>query len=391
MISPEEIKKQADKWWKPLLQSEIRGEAFFPRTIERIGKVKPEHITHRFEALQQEIELLWRHSKNQTGSGYLIKTAGQNFRRSGSHELPDAIVFETTGDYLSFTRRKKEWKNFLSNFDAMVRNIPSLKEWAFQNCVWLTSKEINWEDIIKVCQYFIRTPRPNLYVRQLPIEIHTKFIEDNATLLQSLLDFLIPDHIRSANQKRLAERYFLKYDEPLVRMRFLDRQQTDCGHSDISIPLSDFEKFNPPVKNIVIAENKMNFLALPPAADSMAVWSGGGFNIGFLKEAKWLSGKNIYYWGDIDEHGFLILHQLRTYFPNTQSLMMERETFHRFIDFAVRGGPCHAEELLWLTSEEREMFSALKHFPNKNRLEQEKIPQAYAAQYIREKILMVSD
>lgn len=386
MISPEEIKKQADKWWKPLLQSEIRGEAFFPRTIERIGKVKPEHITQRFEALQQEIELLYRHSKNQTGGGYLIKTAGQNFRRSGSHELPEAIVFETAIDYLSFANKKKEWKDFLSNYDIIVRNIPSLKEWAFQNCLWITNKEINWEDIIKVCQYFIRTPRPNLYIRQLPIEIHTKFMEDNAALLQSLLDFLIPDHIRSINQKRLAERYFLKYDEPLIRMRFLDPQQADrIGHADISIPLSDFEKLNPSVENVVIAENKMNFLALPSVA-AMAVWSGGGFHVSCLKGVEWLSKKNIYYWGDIDEHGFQILHQVRTYFPNTQSLMMERETFWQFIDFAVRGSPSNVETLDWLTFEEREMFTDLKHFPQKNRLEQEKISQAYAEQYIKKKI-----
>ena len=53
MISPAEIKNQALKWWKPLLQSYIREELFFPKSIDRIGKVQSSHVTARFELLQQ--------------------------------------------------------------------------------------------------------------------------------------------------------------------------------------------------------------------------------------------------------------------------------------------------------------------------------------------------
>lgn len=129
MISSEEIKNKALKWWKPFLQYHITGKAFFPRVIGRIGKVKPGHVTNRFEALQQEIELLYRHSKNHTGYGYEVKTAKHNFRRTGNHELPNSIVFETTEDYVTFIGRKKEWKTFLSNYEQTVTSIPSLKDW----------------------------------------------------------------------------------------------------------------------------------------------------------------------------------------------------------------------------------------------------------------------
>ena len=95
MISPAEIKNQALKWWKPLLQSYIQEELCFPKSIDRIGKVKSSHVTARFELLQQEIEELYRCSKNQTGTGYQVQTAERNFRRTGSHELPDTVVFET--------------------------------------------------------------------------------------------------------------------------------------------------------------------------------------------------------------------------------------------------------------------------------------------------------
>lgn len=92
-----------------------------------------------------------------------------------------------------------------------------------------------------------------------------------------------------------------------------------------------------PIKNILIAENKMNFLTLPLITSTIAIWSGGGFNIGYLKNATWLLNKNIFYWGDIDEHGFQILHQLRNYYPQAKSVMMDRHTFDLFHTYAVDG------------------------------------------------------
>lgn len=383
MISPAEIKNQALKWWKPLLQSYIQEELFFPKSIDRIGKVKSGHVTARFELLQQEIEELYRCSKNQTGTGYQVQTAGRNFRRTGSHELPDAIVFETIEDYIVFTGYKKEWNVFVANYNIIKSKIPLLQNWALQNCLWLTNKNVNWNDVLKVCQYFLETPRPNLYLRQLPIEIHTKFIEGNNVLIQSLLDYLIPDHIRSVVQKRFAERYFLKYDEPLIRIRLLDTQPTNFGNfSDISIPLSDFEKLDLPVRNVLITENKMNFLALPAITSTIAVWSGGGFNVSYLRNVAGLAEKRILYWGDIDEHGFQILHQLRSYYPNTQSIMMDHKTFEHFSDFAVVGTRNKSEQLSLLNEEEYQFFKQLKMM-DKNRLEQEKISQRYVEEYLK--------
>jgi hypothetical protein len=383
MISPAEIKNQVLKWWKPLLQSYVREELFFPKRIDRIGKVKSSHVTARFELLQQEIEALYCHSKNQTGSGYVVQTAGRNFRRIGNHELPDAIIFETIEDYITFTGYKKEWNVFLTNYNNIKNSIPSLHDWVLQNCLWLTNKNINWNDVLEVCLYFIKTPRPHLYLRQLPIEIHTKFIEENNALIQSLLDYLIPDHIRSAAQKRFAERYFLKYDEPLIRIRMLDIDLTcSCNFSDISIPLFDFEKLDIAARNILITENKMNFLTLPAMPSTIAVWSGGGFNVSYLRNVVWLKERHILYWGDIDEHGFQILHQLRSYYPHTQSIMMDYKTFEHFSEFAVTGARNKSEKLSLLNDGERKLFKQIK-LVDKNRLEQEKISQVYVEEYLR--------
>lgn len=383
MISPEQIKKQALRWWRPLLQSTISGVGLFPKSIERIGKIQSGQIIQQFETLQQEVAILYRHSKSQTGIGYLVKTTEKNFRRTGSHELPDAIVFETVEDYVSFTDKKKEWKFFLSNYEKITANIPRLKDWVLPNCLRLTDAYTNWDDILKVCHYFLNNPRPNLYVRQLPIAVHTKFIEENVTVIQSMLDFLIPDHIRNHHQRQFAERYFLKYDEPLIRMRILDTCLTYVGNfSDISIPLTDFERLDLPAQKVLITENKMNFLTLPPIPCAIAVWSGGGFNVSYLRNVDWLKEKHIFYWGDIDEHGFQILHQLRSYYPHTQNIMMDFKTFEHFSEFAVTGTRNKSEQLSLLNDEEQRLFEKLK-LSDKNRLEQEKVSQGYVEEYLR--------
>lgn len=378
MISPEEIKQQALKWWKPFLQCDISHEPFFPRQIERIGKVRPADITHRFENLQSEIDILYKDSKNETGIGYLVKTAGRNFRRTGAHELPDSIIFETVEDYLYCIGKKKEWRFFTRNYELLIERLPHLKEWIIDNVLLLTLPDTNWPDILKVCLYFVVNPRPNLYIRQLPIQLHTKFIEDNSTLLQSLLDFLIPDHIRNNGQKKFSERFYLKHDEPLIRIRILDEKVAILNNiMDLSIRLSDFEKTDWDCNRVLITENKMNFLTLPSLPAAIAIWSGGGFMASYLKNVGWFKQKDIYYWGDIDEHGFQILHQIRSYHAHAKSVMMDRQTFDHFHEFAVPGERNKAEKLDQLNTEEAGLYAWLKSKDTKNRLEQEKIPQDY--------------
>src|SRR5690606_37795644 len=136
-------------------------------------------------------------------------------------------------------------------------------------------------------------------------------------------------------------------------------------------------------KNVLITENKMNFLCLPELPSSIAIWSGGGFNISYLKNIALLQEKEIYYWGDIDEHGFRILHQLRTYYPQTHSILMDRITYGLFNQFAVVG-PRNNLKNPRLTTEENAMYQELKLVDN-NRLEQEKITQDYINKTLLEK------
>lgn len=192
--------------------------------------------------------------------------------------------------------------------------------------------------MIKICKYFLDNSRPYLYIRQLPVDVHKKFIEDNSYLLQSLLDFLIPLHIRNAGRRKFAERYYLKHDEPLISIRVLDKSPAiGNGILYASIRLSDFEKIEWACTNVLVAENKINFLTLPDLPACIAIWSGVGFKVSYLKNVQWLKNKVSITGVDIDEHSFQILHQVRSYFPQTKNIMMDAGTFEKFQDLAGEG------------------------------------------------------
>lgn len=380
MITAQEIRNKADKKYIPFLQSLVEQKPF-EKLVIRGDKSYTKLSLPEFE---KEIQQIVSQSKEKKGFGYTLEFQLVKTKFLASQNLPVSIYFDTEKDFLKFLNKEKEVELFKLDVEKIINAFPELKEWIIRNPLGVVTKESDWDDIIKVCQYFMETPRPHLYLRQLPIEIHTKFIEENNIMIQSLLDFLIPDHIRSIKQKRFAERFFLKYDEPLIRLRFLDENPNPhFKFKDISIPLSDFEKMELPAENILIAENKMNFLTLPSIDSTVAIWSGGGFNISYLKNAVWLSNKRIRYWGDIDEHGFQILHQLRTYYPNTQSVMMDWATFKTFQNYAVSGPHNQSQNLSLLTKEENNLFQYLKTLECNNRLEQEKISQIYADECLK--------
>lgn len=107
-------------------------------------------------------------------------------------------------------------------------------------------------------------------------------------------------------------------------------------------------------------ENKMNFLTLPLQPDSIAVWSGGGFNISFLKEIPWMTHVQNYYWGDLDAQGLQILNQFRSYYPSAIALMMDWETFHTYRHLVKEGTPALLQTLPQLTLEEYDLYRFLQ-------------------------------
>ena len=371
MISPTEIRKKAENKYLAFLQSVVEGKTFDPIVI--VGNKKPNDDMAMFE---KELTELMEYSKERKGYGYTIEYQTVKTRKHGLQDIPTSISFFTEYDYLKFIGKEQITAHFRADIGKGLSELPELKDWISKYPNKVLDNHNVWDDILVVCKYFKTTPKPQLYIRELPIQVHTKFIERNKGIIKELLDIIISEQVNT-EATRFEPHFNLKYDEPIVRFRVLDKTISEkffSGTNDISLPISQFKSIGISVHTVYIVENKMNMLTFPLKSDSIVLW-GHGFGVDILKNVEWLRSKRIFYWGDLDAHGFLILSELRKHFPQVESFLMDRETFDAFFE-NDKGVETNVVGDLYLTSKERELFEYLKAF--NFRLEQEKIPFEYA-------------
>lgn len=376
MITDSEIRKKAENLYPEYLCSVVSEESFFPRFIR-----SDKSLSSGFNEMRVELSAIIAQSKDRSSFGYSINYETIKTKKHGEQSIPAAICFETETDYLKFLRKEREVGRFKKDVVEILLRIPRLKELLLKNPLKVIENYDNWSGLLAVCTYFIATPKPCLYLRQLPIPVHTKFIEQNKGVIKSLLDFLIPQSI-NAEESHFEKRYNLKFSEPLIRVRLLDQTIADSmfsGITDLSVKESEFRDMTICCKNVYVVENIMNFLAMPELKDSICIW-GSGFKVNSLKRSAWLSPKEIIYWGDIDTHGLQILSQFRGLFPHVKSLMMDFATLNLFATAIVAGEKINVDDFANLTEEESELFQHIKL--NNIRLEQEKIPHNHVMQIL---------
>lgn len=378
MITVSEIKKKANTLYKEYLQSLVEADqSFFPKQIRSNKRPSEDFIK-----MKEELNELISCSTDRKSYGYSIHYETINTKKHGLQNLPQSITFECEEKYLKFIRKEKEVTSFKKNVLQITSEFPQLLNWCQNNPFSITANSEEWNDILKVCRYFTSNPNPNLYIRQLPIEIHTKFIEENKSIIQSLLNILIHNHIQDQNEKIFEKRFGLKYKPIQIRIRILDHDIANkyfSGLTDISITEEELRTLDIHCSKVYVAENEMNFLSLPVIESAIAIF-GKGFAISALKNMNWLQSKLIFYWGDIDIHGFQILHQLKGYFPNTKSIMMNMNTYEQFKEMSVKNKVANPPILSNLDESEICMYEFLKE--NGRRLEQEKITYLYSLKFL---------
>ncbi|MFY0601959.1 MAG: hypothetical protein JXR03_19955 [Cyclobacteriaceae bacterium] len=378
MITPDQIRAKSQRKYTSFLQTLIRNEAF-DRIVITGDKSYTKSSLQEFE---REIRSILSQSKDKNGYGYSLDFQKVKTKYLGTQDLPTAIYFDTEIDFLKYLGKEKEVKVFEQNIRKIIDELPELKEWILQYPSKIIANEDKWEDLMKVCQYFLKNPSPRLYLRELPIKVHTKFIERNQGILKELLDLIISKYVNK-EEKQFEKRFNLKYSEPQVRFKILDLEISKNyfkGLDDIAIPISQFELLNLPLKRVLVVENKTTLyttLTLPEMKNTIAIF-GSGYSVNNLKNVQWLTNIELLYWGDIDVQGFEILSQFRSYFKQTQSILMDRETFDEFFENDA-GTISNVTTELLLDEQEIELYDLLKS--NNWRLEQEKIPLEYVRRY----------
>lgn len=376
MITSAEIKKKALRKYTDYLRNVAAGITFQPIEIQCDKKA-----SDTIAEYQKEYNDIRSLSKEVKGYGYSIEWKTIKNKMLGTQDFPCKIKFETAEDFERFLQKTKEVADFRKNVALINGKFAELQHWIEKFPQKVINNSEDWNDILKVLDYFSKNHQPQLYIRELPIEVHTKFIERNKALIGELLDIVIKEYINT-NEKEFEKRYNLHYDEPTVRMRLLDRtlaKKLFYGLDDITIPVSLFLKLQIPISKVYIVENKVNFLTFPLIPNSIVIW-GKGYGVASIKDSELLKSIDLIYWGDLDAQGFEILSQFRSYFAHVKSLLMDKATFDNYFEKEC-GTPSKISVKLNLTTEEEELYQYIK--VNNYRLEQEKIPQRYVIEQLK--------
>jgi hypothetical protein len=209
----------------------------------------------------------------------------------------------------------------------------------------------------------------------LPLAVDTKFIERHQKLLRVWLDTLLPPSAIRADENHFQRRFGLKYAESLVRIRFLDstlQHAVGVPWTTCAVPLDELAQLEIPATTVLIVENKMNLLTLPPLLGALGIGSLGN-SVTDLRYLEWLARKPLWYWGDSDVDGFAILSRLRTMFPHVQSFLMNGASVARWKEsLGSPGNNNPGGPLANLTSAEQAAYAECR--VSNLRIEQERIP-----------------
>lgn len=265
-------------------------------------------------------------------AGYRLVMREVRHRVIGQNSLPGEAWVDTLDDAVRLVGKMREARAFAAMLAATREQQPVLLPWLQRQPLRALALAEQWPQLLAVVAWTRAHPQPGIYLRQVDLTgIHSKFIEAQRGVLSELLDLVLPADaidVATSGAAQFAQRYGFR-DKPLrVRFRWLDAQQSDWvrgGDGDYTVSHGAFAKMEPAVERVFITENEINFLAFPAAANSLVVF-GSGYGFEALAQAHWLASCALYYWGDIDTHGFAILDQLRAHHPHTTSFLMDRQT-----------------------------------------------------------------
>lgn len=382
--SLKEIKKRLlSRWGKGFfLKSHAAGENLFPFEVSLKGPPASK-IGNNFDEVRAWIGEI---KKGCEKAGLLLEWKSINNRQLGRNSIPQKIIFADIEQLSRYLGKKPEFEKFINSRAEILTAFPELENWIIQNPFKLTENSEHLDRLIKILDWIRRHPRPGIYLRQLSIPgVDTKFIEKHKKLLGSWLDIVLePSEIDEnySGAGKFEKRYGFRNKPVLIRFRILDSANLEniggIRFSDISLTASEFSDLIPPARRVFIVENDITALAFPFVPDSLLIF-GRGYNFKDFESAGWLHEKELWYWGDIDTHGFAILNQFRGSFPNTRSFLMDHDTLMSHRDhWGVETNQC-TQALPQLTDEETALYEDLKSnkISPKLRLEQEFVNYSY--------------
>lgn len=374
--TPRQLREQLQKRWDrgQLLGSLLDETPLFPLKLS-LKTPDSTALAAQFDAVRQWIATL------RDLPHYRLEMREINHRVLGRNQLPVAVWVDSLADAAQLLGKGAELRRFEKLLHQTCTEQPTLLPWLSRRPLKTLELAPDWPRLLAVVGWLQQHPRPGVYLRQVDLPgVHSKFIEAHRGVLMELLDLALPPEAidpRASGVTGFAQRYGFR-DKPVrVRFRVLDPEVQLLplqGQVEYALDAASFAQLDPPLARVFITENEVNFLAFPALPDSLVVF-GAGYGFEELAQAGWLYDRDIYYWGDIDTHGFAILDQLRGFFPAVTSLLMDQETLMANQALWSQESKPSQRTLHRLTPQEQALYQDLKAncLGTGVRLEQERI------------------
>ena len=352
-VTPAEIKKSVERYLqkdKNIIEL-LTGGIMFPLVINlRPVKKKSDFLEYHQEI--NEFVKSWEND-NCLSKDYFGVT------------LPHQFSFDSLNHFLSFVNESHSVFNVIKQMKQINTTLFNKTSSIFdENDKELLRYLINGVDVdtlLKLIPKLKAGVGENKFIRQLDIgDIDTKFIERNIGIIDLIMRRLY------SNYSTLSE--WLSFEE-----------KPDCWVlvSNNWIPQLNYYRIdgqslskltiNEP---ILIVENEQTILALSKLNLPFFICGGTGKNLDWLGD--W---NNVYYWGDIDSDGLMMLSLARSKIPSIKSVMMDAITINTFRSQVVSDTTKLINLPENLDLNETSLFQEVNRL--KERLEQEKISEEY--------------
>lgn len=358
---PKELKAQLVRLWErgELLREAVPGHSRFPLrlTLKPPGSAD---ITDRFDSVRA-----WAAELSATAP---LRLEWQEVRHrvQGAQRLPASAWVDTVADALAWLGKRRDWDRFSAQVAATRQTHPALLPWLDQHPLPALRLAEQWHRLLAVVDWLLAHPRPGIYLRQVDLPgVHTKFIEAHRGVLTELLDLVLPIAAVDATKtgvSQFAGRYGFLDKPTRIRFRVLDpgmQSVTGAICPDVTLDADSFSRLGIGVERVFITENETNFLAFPRVSGAIVIF-GAGYGWEALARSRWLNQCAIFYWGDIDTHGFGILDQLRGHFRHVQSILMDLATLDAHAAVWGREDKPLRLDLHRLTAEEQALYGDLR-------------------------------
>ena len=373
---PRELRTQLQRCWNrgELLAGMVNDESNYPRRLTLKRPTSAEMVDD-FDGVRDWI------SELRSLPNYRVEMRELRHRVLGANKVPAAVWVDTLDDALAIVGKAREARRFARLVETTRQRQPALLEWLARNPLKALALADDWVRLLDVVDWIRQHPRPGIYLRQIDIPgVHSKFIEAYRGVLLQLLDPLLPPEAidrSTSGVSGFSRRYGFRVKPQRIRLRALDPAHAllhGAGDADLTLDAESLAALSPAVARVFITENEINYLAFPSVPDSLLIF-GAGYGFEALAQAEWLARCQVFYWGDIDTHGFAILDQLRACLPHAHSLLMDRATLLAFESQWGKEEKQTDRMLSRLNTEESALYDDLREnkLGQNLRLEQERI------------------